>query len=65
MKTRIGVLPFEIERERDTAKIWMTQGEVLKREGIVDVRVVVENKKPRVVKIGGEAVVVFKTSMTM
>jgi PhzF family phenazine biosynthesis protein len=41
------------------------QGEAIGRIGIVDVSVSIENQKPNLVKIGGEAVVVFKTSVTL
>ncbi len=39
------------------------QGEAIKRDGIVDVFVSIQNQKPRLVKIGGEAVTIFKTSI--
>ena len=37
------------------------QGEAIKREGIVEVLVSIQNDEPKLVKIGGEAVVVFRT----
>ena len=41
------------------------QGNVIGRSGIVDVYVKVEKEEPVQVRIGGEAVIVFKTEMTL
>lgn len=41
------------------------QGSAIGRSGIVDVYVKVENNEPVQVKIGGEAVIVFKTEITL
>lgn len=41
------------------------QGEAIKRPGIINVEVEIENEEPIKVKIGGNAVVVFKTEMEL
>lgn len=42
-----------------------SQGEAIGREGVVEVHVSIQDQKPTLVKIGGEAVVVFKTFIEM
>jgi predicted PhzF superfamily epimerase YddE/YHI9 len=41
------------------------QGEAINRFGIVAVNVKIENSEPAQVQIGGEAVIVFKTSIDL
>lgn len=41
------------------------QGEAMKREGVVEVFVSIQNQKPDLVKIAGEAIKIFKTSIEL
>ena len=45
----------------DTFSFKGAQGEAIGRDGVVEVIVSIQNKKPRLVKIGGEAITIFKT----
>ncbi len=47
----------------DLLKFKAKQGEAIKRSGIVDVSISIEKGEPAQVKVGGNAVVVFKTSI--
>jgi PhzF family phenazine biosynthesis protein len=50
-----------VETKSDEFRFKSVQGETIGREGIIEVCVSIKNKKPSLVKISGEAVVVFKT----
>jgi len=50
-----------VSSENDTFSFNGFQGEAIGRDGIVEVVVSIQNKKPILVKIGGNAVVIFKT----
>lgn len=50
-----------VEIKNDTFNFKSAQGEAIGREGIVEVSVSLQNKKPTLVRIAGEAVIVFKT----
>jgi len=50
-----------INTEIDVFSFNGAQGEAIGREGIVEVLVKLENRKPVLVKIGGEAVTIFRT----
>ncbi len=41
------------------------QGEAINRTGIIEVEVEIENELPKVVKVGGNAIVVFKTEIEL
>lgn len=50
-----------VEIKSDTFNFKSAQGEAIGREGIVEVSVSLQDKKPTLVRITGEAVIVFKT----
>ncbi len=50
-----------VNTEIDTFSFKGAQGEAIGRDGIVEVFVSIQNKKPTLVKIGGDAIVIFKT----
>ena len=50
-----------VDTEFDSFFFRGAQGEAIGREGIVDVLVSIQNKKPILVKIAGEAITIFKT----
>lgn len=52
-----------VEIKNDTFNFKSIQGEAIGREGIVEVSVSIQDRKPSLVKIAGEAVTVFKTIM--
>lgn len=41
------------------------QGEAIKRPGIIEVEVIIENNEPVEVKISGNAVIVFKSELSL
>ena len=47
----------------DTFSFKGAQGEAIGRDGIVEVAVTIQNNEPILVKIGGDAVVIFKTTI--
>ncbi len=54
-----------VEIQGDTFSFKAKQGEAMGRPGIVEVSVDIEDAEPRTVRVGGHAVVVFKTEITV
>jgi PhzF family phenazine biosynthesis protein len=54
-----------VKIENGTLNFRAKQGEAIGREGIVEVEVEVQNGEPERVKVGGRAVVVFKTDLEL
>ncbi len=54
-----------VDTEVDTFSFKGAQGEAIGRDGIVEVKVSIKNKKPSLVKIGGDAIVIFKTTIEL
>jgi len=54
-----------VNTEIDTFSFKGAQGEAIGRDGIVEVFVSIKNKKPSLVKIGGDAIVIFKTTIEL
>lgn len=52
-----------IETQADYFEFNGRQGEIINRLGVVNVRVAIENNKPVLIQIKGDAVVVFKTEL--
>ena len=50
-----------IDRINETFSFNSIQGEAIGREGVVEVSVDIKDNKPQLIKIGGEAVTIFKT----
>ncbi len=54
-----------VDTALDTFSFKGAQGEAIGRDGVVEVIVSIQNKKPRLVKIGGEAITIFKTCIDL
>jgi PhzF family phenazine biosynthesis protein len=54
-----------VPHDKDLFRFKSKQGEAIKRSGIVEVMVEIENGAPTRVKVAGEAVVVFKTEIEL
>jgi PhzF family phenazine biosynthesis protein len=54
-----------IETQDDYFEFNGKQGETLNRPGIVNVRVKIENNKPKVIQIKGDAIVIFRTEIVI
>ena len=54
-----------IETQDDYFEFKSKQGETINRPGIVNVRVKIENNKPKVIQIKGDATVIFRTEIVI
>ena len=54
-----------VDTDRDDFSFKAIQGEAIGRDGTIEVHVEIKNKTPHLVKIAGEAVVVFKTHLEL
>lgn len=54
-----------VKHDNSSFKFKAKQGEAIKRAGIIDVQVAVENKEPVEVKISGNAIIVFKSEICL
>jgi PhzF family phenazine biosynthesis protein len=54
-----------VEHNNSVFKFKAKQGEAIKRTGIIEVEVKIEDKEPVEVKISGNAVIVFKSELTL
>lgn len=54
-----------VDTDTDTFSFKGAQGESMGRDGIVEVVVSIQNRKPTLVKIGGDAIVIFKTKIEL
>ncbi|MBF0235761.1 MAG: PhzF family isomerase [Desulfamplus sp.] len=54
-----------IDSDLDAFSFKAIQGEAIGRDGVIEVQVSIKNQKPHLVKIAGEAVVVFKTHIEL
>jgi len=54
-----------VKHNNSIFKFKAKQGEAIKRTGIIEVEVKIEDKKPVEVKISGNAVIIFKTELSL
>jgi PhzF family phenazine biosynthesis protein len=54
-----------VEHDGSILKFKAKQGEAIKRQGIIEVEVKIENNEPAEVKISGEAVIIFKSELVL
>ncbi|MFL0245619.1 PhzF family isomerase [Candidatus Clostridium stratigraminis] len=54
-----------VKRNNSLFKFKAKQGEAIKRSGIIEVEVKIEDKEPVEIKVSGNAVIVFKTEITI
>ncbi|WP_430886614.1 PhzF family isomerase [Fusibacter sp. JL216-2] len=54
-----------VKHDGEVLKFQALQGKTIKRPGVIDVYVKIENKSPVQVKVSGHAVIVFKTEIEM
>lgn len=54
-----------VKHNNSIFKFKAKQGEAIKRTGIIEIEVKIENKKPVEVKISGNAVIIFKTELSL